>query len=44
MAIQFRLEVGRVAQPNLDTTLCNGCGACVAICPTSSINVSNQVA
>ncbi|MBA5761713.1 ferredoxin-type protein NapF [Vibrio sp. 404] len=43
VAIQFQLEVGRVAQPKLDTQLCNGCGACVSVCPTLSINVSNFV-
>ena len=38
-AIVFQLAVGRVAQPKLNTELCNGCGACVATCPTSSILV-----
>ena len=38
-AIRFRLQVGTVAQPLLDTALCTGCGACVAGCPTQSIAV-----
>ncbi|WP_260261683.1 ferredoxin-type protein NapF [Vibrio intestinalis] len=44
LAIQFQLEIGKVAQPKLNTEQCNGCGACVAVCPTSSINVSHQTA
>ncbi len=41
MAITFELAVGRVAQPRLSLEQCNGCGACVSICPTASIKVSN---
>ena len=44
IAIRFHLEVGRVAQPTVNTELCNGCGACVSVCPTSAINVSNCAA
>nr|WP_216612331.1 ferredoxin-type protein NapF [Vibrio sp. RE86] len=43
MAIQFKLEIGKVAQPKLELDDCTGCGACVAVCPTSAINVSNAV-
>ncbi|MDN3695772.1 ferredoxin-type protein NapF [Vibrio cortegadensis] len=41
MAIQFDLQVGRVANPKINVDECSGCGACVAVCPTSAINVSN---
>lgn len=41
MAIQFKLSIGQVATPIINIDECNGCGACVAVCPTSSINVSN---
>ncbi|UPQ89872.1 ferredoxin-type protein NapF [Vibrio sinaloensis] len=42
MAIQFNLQVGKVAQPILENEACTGCGACVAACPTDSISVSHS--
>lgn len=41
MAITFKLRAGGVALPQLELADCNGCGACVSTCPTSSISVSN---
>jgi ferredoxin-type protein NapF len=41
-AITFYLEVGKVAQPTITAEDCNGCGACVSICPTAAIQVSNR--
>jgi ferredoxin-type protein NapF len=38
-AIRFRLEVGGRAIPSLDTSLCNGCGSCIATCPTHVIQI-----
>ncbi|HTN30352.1 MAG TPA: ferredoxin-type protein NapF [Pseudomonas sp.] len=36
-AIRFRPRLGGIAQPELDTEHCNGCGACVAPCPVGCI-------
>lgn len=41
-AIKFRLQAGRVAQPEINFDDCNGCGACVSVCPVSAIRVSNN--
>lgn len=38
-AIAFQLSAGRVPQPLLANEKCNGCGACVAICPVDAISV-----
>jgi ferredoxin-type protein NapF len=40
-AIAFQLSAGRVPQPRLADEKCNGCGACVAICPVNAISVIN---
>ncbi|WGV98204.1 ferredoxin-type protein NapF [Vibrio sp. YMD68] len=41
MVIKFTPELGKVAQPKLELDECTGCGACVSVCPTSAIKVSN---
>lgn len=41
MAIKFTLSLGQVAQPSITTNDCTGCGACVSVCPTTAITVSN---
>ncbi len=41
-AIRFKLSAGRVAQPQIDSDSCNGCGACVSVCPTTAITVSDD--
>ena len=35
-AIRFRLQLGGVAKPILDLESCNGCGACLSVCPNKS--------
>lgn len=42
-AIRFRLQVGGRALPELDTSLCNGCGCCIPICPTHVIQIKEPV-
>lgn len=38
-AIMFRLAVGGHATPMIDSTRCNGCGACVAPCPAAALTI-----
>ncbi|MDO4698593.1 MAG: ferredoxin-type protein NapF [Pasteurellaceae bacterium] len=38
-AIRFKREIGRVATPFLELESCNGCGACLSVCPTQSIKI-----
>ncbi|AAW86402.1 ferredoxin-type protein NapF [Aliivibrio fischeri] len=39
-AIRFQLQLGSVAQPKINFDACNGCGGCVAVCPTSAISMT----
>ena len=39
-AISFRLKMGGVAQPLVNTDVCNGCGACLQGCPVNAIKIS----
>ena len=38
-ALGFRLQTGGRALPEIDNSLCNGCGACVAVCPEDAIRM-----
>jgi ferredoxin-type protein NapF len=40
-AIRFTLQVGKVAQPSLALDACTGCGACIAPCPSSAIQMQH---
>jgi ferredoxin-type protein NapF len=40
-AIRFRPRLGAAAVPEIETTDCTGCGACVAICPVQSIHMES---
>ena len=39
-AIRFKLEVGGVATPLLDSSRCNGCGECFTVCPNNSVQIA----
>ncbi len=41
-AIRFRLRPGGVAHPEIDADHCNGCGACVAPCPVTAIDIQSH--
>lgn len=38
-AIRFPPRLGGVALPQLDPAVCNGCAACLAVCPTHAIQI-----
>lgn len=38
-AIRFRLQPGGRARPQVDNSLCNGCGSCIATCPVRAIRI-----
>lgn len=38
-AIRFKLAFGGFALPEIDSAACDGCGACLAVCPTKAITI-----
>lgn len=41
-AISFTPAIGKAPQPQIDADICNGCGACVAPCPSHSITLLDK--
>ena len=41
-AIHFRLAAGMVARPEITTTACTGCGACVSPCPVAAVTIAEM--
>jgi ferredoxin-type protein NapF len=39
-AIRFRPQAGGISLPELEADRCNGCGACLAPCPTGAIRIA----
>jgi ferredoxin-type protein NapF len=39
-AIQFRPRPGGMSLPGIVADRCNGCGACVSVCPSDAISIS----
>lgn len=38
-AIRFKREIGAVAKPQVNLDSCNGCGACLSVCPVSAVKI-----
>ena len=43
VAISFVVVARGIDKPVINKDLCNGCGACVSVCPENSISVSNKI-
>jgi ferredoxin-type protein NapF len=43
-AISFRLQVGGISQPEINTKSCTGCGFCVVTCPVKAIKITENKA
>jgi ferredoxin-type protein NapF len=43
-AIRFVYAAGRIPEPQVDLDRCTGCGACVAPCPASAIEIRREAA
>lgn len=41
-AIHFPLSVQGIVSPEINNEKCNGCGACIAICPTQALEIRYQ--
>ncbi len=42
-ALRMRLVIGGVTRPEVDRDACNGCGACVSVCPTQAVMMYEPV-
>lgn len=41
-AIHFQFGANRMALPQIDTDICNGCGACLSVCPAEAIQLNHN--
>jgi len=41
-ALRFPLSVRGIVSPEINLEKCNGCGACIAICPTRALEIRYQ--
>ncbi|MCP4271503.1 MAG: ferredoxin-type protein NapF [Gammaproteobacteria bacterium] len=40
--LRFPLSAGGIVSPEINEEKCNGCGACIAICPTRALEIRYQ--
>ena len=42
-AIHFKREIGGLAKPRVNLESCNGCGACIHVCPVSAVKILREI-